>query len=195
MKTKKFKIVLEQLTTEEPQIAKEDIVVYTELQRVYEPCPEYNGKVFVAELYDERIWGRISIENDVIFLCQDAKSDGMECKDKKGHIHSWELGANVTNLIINGKKAKEYFIVPFEKTVVKIGETHKSRLTRIFYYGCSYKISEGIRSYVNAPLKGDLKRNEILVQCIVPKGARYYEGDFVLNESIASDIIKYVKII
>ena len=160
---------LHNLKTEKPQIADKDIVVYKRLKKSYEVCPEYDGKVFVAEISGRRVKGHISIQDGQMFLCQD-ELWGMSCKDKKGHDYSWMLDQYVTNLKIGDKKAKDRFITPYE-------------------------IEKGLHSYLEVPSKEEMEEDEVLVQCIIPKGSEYYEGYFGSNPSIASDTIKYVKII
>lgn len=184
---------LQNLKTEKPQIADKDIVVYKRLEKSYESCPEYDGKVFVAEICGGRVKGHISIQDGIMYLCQDER-EGTSCKDKKGYCYSWQLDFSVTNLEIGGKKAKDGFITPYQYTPIKLGETYTSSLERIERYG-NYEVEEGLHSYLEVPSKEEMEENEVLVQCIIPKGSEYYEGYFNNNPSIASDTLKYVKLI
>lgn len=183
---------LHNLKTEKPQIADKDIVVYKRLKKSYEACPEYDGKVFVAKISGRRVKGHISIQDDQMFLCQD-ELWGTSCKDKKGHDYSWILDQDVTNLKIGDKKAKDGFITPYQFTPIKLGETYTSSLKRVGRY--SFYIEKGLHSYLEVPSKEEMEKDEVLVQCIIPKGSKYYEGYFGSNPSIASDTLKYVKII
>lgn len=50
-----------------------------------------NGRFFSAKIYDDKVTGRIRVEDERVYLCQD-KRDGACCKDKLGYKYSWIVG-------------------------------------------------------------------------------------------------------
>lgn len=46
------------------------------------------GREYTAKIYGDAVSGRIQVENDKVYLCQDVKN-GADCKDKLGFKHSW----------------------------------------------------------------------------------------------------------
>lgn len=61
-----------------------------------------------------------------------------------------------------------------------------------YFYTCFYKIEEGMfHSYVNPMLKP--LSHYILLKCIIPKGAYYFEGYFEDSPSYASSQIKILE--
>lgn len=90
---------------------------------------------------------------------------------------------------------------PYKKSIVKIGETYKSKLKKINDEG-DYIITLGLHSF--ADLKNcrmdaiswyQEKFKTLYVKCVIPKGSQYYVGQFIGATSFASDTIKYLEIL
>lgn len=47
-----------------------------------------NGRFFSAKIQDDKVTGRIRVENERVYLCQD-KKNGASCEDKLGYKYSW----------------------------------------------------------------------------------------------------------
>lgn len=47
-----------------------------------------NGRFFSAKISDDKVTGRIRVEDEHVYLCQD-KRDGAYCKDRFGYKYSW----------------------------------------------------------------------------------------------------------
>lgn len=91
-------------------------------------------------------------------------------------------------------KSSNIYYTPYQLCYIEIGETYSSSeniFNSIFKY---YIEGEGIHSYIslNSAKFHDIAPNEIIVECIIPKGSWYYLGEF---DDIASNKLKYVKII
>ena len=50
-----------------------------------------NGRFFSAKIQDDKVTGRIRVEDGRVFLCQD-KKDGACCEDRLGYKYSWVVG-------------------------------------------------------------------------------------------------------
>lgn len=50
-----------------------------------------NGRLFSAKIKDDKVTGRIRVEDGRVFLCQD-KRDGASCEYKLGYKYSWVVG-------------------------------------------------------------------------------------------------------
>lgn len=73
------------------------------------------GKKFKAYIWDKQTEGRIQIEDECVFLCQNM-IDGDNCKDKLGFKYSWSVGDgsiillaqnNVSNISISPSSKEE----------------------------------------------------------------------------------------
>jgi hypothetical protein len=89
-------------------------------------------------------------------------------------------------------------MTPYRCADVEIGETYSSELVRIHEFH-TYDVTIGLHSFtslmnVHAVIYG-LGINYAIAECIIPKGAKYYEGHFDGYESIASDTIMYSKLV
>ena len=47
-----------------------------------------NGRLFSAKINGDKVTGRIRVENERVYLCQN-KRDGMPCKNRLGYKYSW----------------------------------------------------------------------------------------------------------
>jgi hypothetical protein len=78
---------------------------------------------------------------------------------------------------------------------VEIGKTYESDLEGHLYD--ENTIGKGLHSFYNiSDCEEDSLREEsdMIVECIIPKGASYHEGIFDIFPSYASNKLKYVKI-
>lgn len=49
------------------------------------------GDIFTATISDIPVEGKIQIENNIVYLCQDRRS-GDSCDNKLGYKYSWNVG-------------------------------------------------------------------------------------------------------
>lgn len=183
--------------------AEEDIVVYKYLYKIKSSIPEkvknIIGKKFFAKIRDEGVTGRLQIEYGHLYLCQNIYN-GRECGNKLGFDYSWLCDRDVTNLQIEGIEDSDdifntTYKTPFQSFPVIIGNTYESCLVLEYR-----EINEGLHSFVH---KEDCiicsKPYNVVVKCIIPKGASYYKGTFsqgfLERENYVSDKITYVEII
>ena len=93
------------------------------------------------------------------------------------------------------------YVTPVQRAEVKLGKTYKSELKKriALYKGANAigMVNEGLHSYTSYEAANkvakDLSKYKlvIIVMCMVPKGAEYYEN--VREEEIASDELRYTK--
>jgi len=104
-------------------------------------------------------------------------------------------------------EGKIMYVTPYRESLVVIGEVYKSEI-----YRDRNTIEQGLHSFAkitdcfdnsrriyNHPIyyKGkDYPVTPVLVECVIPKGARYYKGVFDGRfTSYASDTLEYVRIL
>lgn len=175
------------------KIAKEDIVCYKRLE--FLPTIDMyivkDGDEFTGVINKIECSGKISIESDGVFFCTNRSNlNGTDSKNKHGYINSWLFDITVTSIIINNKEVIDLKIVtPYRCFPIEIGKTYTSELIKRIEH-----VYEGLHSYKNSE---DAKKyyTGIYVECIIPKGSKYYEGKFIDYDAYASDKLTYVKII
>ena len=175
------------------KIAKEDIICYKRLE--YLPTIDMSdikdGDEFTGVINKIECSGKILIESNKIYFCTNhLKLNGADSKNKYEYINSWVFDNTVTSIIINNKEIIDLKIVtPYRDFLVEIGKTYNSELIKKDEY-----VHEGLHSFKNLC---DIKKyyTGIYVECIIPKGSKYYEGKFVDIDAYASDKLTYVKII
>ena len=197
MSNKRNKIMcLENVTTKEPLTAEKDITVYKYLIKTFGLVINWkdlvsHGDECVATIMHNTVKGKISIEFDKLFICtNDSNCDGRVANDMLGYKYSWVFDSSITSIIVKGNEiVGACLVTPYQSSPVKIGEEYTSEL--ILERG---DVNIGLHSYLTKPIY--LNKNEILTECIIPKGSKYFLGDFhSTQDSIASDKIKYVKIL
>ena len=175
------------------KIAKEDIVCYKRLE--FFPTIDMSnikdGDEFNGVINEFKCSGKISVESNKIYFCtNDSGLDGSDAKNKHGYKYSWVFDNDVTSIIINNKEVVDLKIAtPYKHFPIEVGKTYNSELIKI-----DEDIYEGLHSYKNSE---DAKKyyTGIYVECIIPKGSKYYEGKFADVDAYASDKLTYVKII
>lgn len=164
--------------------------------------PEYHGKDCIATINNTEIEGKFVIDkgsyHNHYFICHNNdKYNGTVCKNKLGYKYSWNVDGSVISLkiedieLIHNEYRTEIMSRP-----VEIGNTYISEVVKVKDY-----IEEGLHSFVN--LKDARKRchsNNIIVECTIPKGSKYYVGKYWLSydescKSIASTQLRYNKIV
>ena len=182
------------VTTTEPLIAEEDITVYKFIEKCFNNWKELvnHGDECIAVINNETVQGKISIDSSgELFICTDNPNfDGNYAEDMLGYNYSWAFDNDVKSLTINGKNivCLGYRTI-WQNSPVKIGKTYKSELISE-----KNTVNIGLHSYIEK----QKKYNNIykLVQCVIPKGSNYFIGDYEgRRDSIASDTLKYVKIV
>jgi hypothetical protein len=189
------------VTTTEPLIAEEDITVYKFIEKCFNNWKELvnHGDECIAVINNETVNGKISIDSsDELFICN-SKISGCFSEDMLGYKYSWIFDNNVTSIIVKNKEiikeiSKEGYRTIYQKAKVVIGETYKSKLILDIQSQINKPtVDIGLHSYIKKP---SLKLECILVECVIPKGSNYFIGDFdEIKDSIASDTLKYIKII
>ena len=102
----------------------------------------------------------------------------------------------------------KYYVTPYQKANVVIGHTYTSELIRDKHWNT---IDEGLHSFANIPdcyensrntatvfvIDGEIRHTTpVLVECFIPRGARYYKGTFNSGyESLASNELVYNRIL
>ena len=175
------------------KIAKEDIVCYKRLE-FFPTIDMYivkDGDEFHGVINECKCSGKISIESDKIFFCTNHSNlNGSDSLNKHGYINSWVFDPSVTSIIINNKEVIDLKIVtPYRRFPIEVGKTYDSKLIKKDEY-----IHEGLHSFKNLD---DAKNyySKIYAECIIPKGSKYYEGEFIDYAAYASDKLTYVKIL
>lgn len=177
----------------ESQIAKEDIICYKRLELL----PTINmsdiedGNEFTGVINTLECSGKISVESNKIYFCTNHPVlYGTDSSNKHGYIHSWVFDNTVTSIIINNIEVIDLKIAtPFRCFPIEVGKTYDSELIKKDKY-----IHEGLHSFKNLD---DAKKPyvKIYAECIIPKGSKYYEGEFIDYAAYASDKLIYVQIL
>lgn len=86
---------------------------------------------------------------------------------------------------------------PFRNASVNIGEKYTSELNSPFIFNEYRSIDVGLHSFADRSDAEDImtKNYSVIVQCIIPKGSKYYVGDYYGCVSYASNTIIYEKVI
>lgn len=92
------------------------------------------------------------------------------------------------------------YATPYQFANVKIGTTYQSKLD--VFEDPKTEVEHGLHSYAELvtidyclyPI-AIIEKTHVIVECIIPAGARYYKGLHGINESYASDEFKYVRLI
>ena len=175
------------------KIAKEDIICYKRLE--YLPIIDMStikdGDEFTGIINDVKCSGKISLEFNRIYFCTNySKLNGAASSNKHGYLYSQLFDNDATSIIVNNKELIDLKIqTPYRNFIVEIGKTYNSVLVKNNGY-----VHEGLHSYKN-PIDTKKYNYGIYVECIIPKGSKYYEGTFCNRYSYASDKLTYVKII
>lgn len=174
------------------KIAEHDIVCYKRL--LYRKMEISNGikhgDRFTAVIMGVKCRGKISICGEDVFLCtNNNKCSSWNIDDKQGYKFSWYVDYHVTSITVGGKEIRNKLMTPYRDALIEIGEEYVSGLIK---KGATVNI--GLHSFKH---EIDAKRDGggVYAECIIPKGAEYYEGNFHESECYASNRLKYVKLI
>ena len=153
---------------------------------------DWNIRDFKGILFDKLVEGKIAqIDETFILFTNDRVNNKSE--------YDWLVSGYKYMTIINHTIIpKEFLIIKYNtyyrNVFISIPSTVKSNLQKI-----GDETHEGIHSFIHindAKHAFDfLEDDVVIVECIVPKGSRYYKGKFKEYDSIASDTLQYVKII
>ena len=182
----------------EKLVATEDIKCYKVLNYAKVPTEfglTCHGKKAKAIFGNQAYYVIISIYKNDIYLCSDNRLlNGEECPKKFGKTYSWIVDNATTSVLCKKNELLcDGYRTPYQSAIVRIGETYTSELKCEDRFGEGYEVYIGLHSYVNIP-SIIISHREVLVECIIPKGASYYVGKFV-SDSYASDTLTYVKLI
>lgn len=174
--------------------AEEDIIVYKRLRKGFAPSQFNHGDSFSGIIDGYECEGKISINGADVYFCTDEpKLDGLVTSDRLGYKYSWKLDNYVQEITVNGKPVNNVLRTPYYYAIIEIGNTYLSPLKRY-----RREVHEGLHSYKEPRRKNLYKYgsiHEITVECVIPKGAKYYVGMFSDDKAYASDTLKYVKIL
>lgn len=174
--------------------ATKDIVCYKRLrlEEKIDLTKYINGASFKGIIKGIECEGHINIEIGRMYFCTDNDElDGSDCYCKRGHLYSWVYDYRVTE--INGEKPilTTLYTTIYQNFLVKIGETYTSPLEKI-----GDTIGPGLHSYADVEKAYIfIHKGEVMVKCIIPKGASYYKGTYEGGTSYASDTLTYVELI
>jgi hypothetical protein len=186
------------------KIAEEDITVYKclSIQKIVDYRHVVTGNKYVAELFNgDKICGEIGICCGITFLYHNNLNYTNDFYEYNSKYKSCTVfGRQISKLYINHKNIIiTGYVTPYRHVNVEIGKTYTAKISPK-----NERIEEGLHSFVN---KRDCiissKKDSVIVKCIIPKGSKYYSGDFVILgkkfyrtcDSIASEALKYVKIV
>lgn len=109
-------------------------------------------------------------------------------------------------LVLKNENGVSYLQTPYRDCIVSIGEIYQSKLEINYYWNCgpTKELNQGLHSFVNLEdarsshpeyyyEKGE--NSVIYVKCIIPKGTKYYLGQFDGFPSMASEKLIYLEII
>lgn len=193
----------------EKKFAKEEIVVFKVLTESYD-FSSLHGKDFSCEIADLFATGKISIYKDRLFFCtNDYHLNGVHCPEKFDFKYSYVLDSlvnldslEIDNLKFDIKTLPPTLITYYQKSIVEIGKEYKSTINI-----AHRSIEEGLHSFKyrddinlkafdkSAKIVKTFDKSAKIVQCTIPIGAVYFEGDFNARVSIASNRLRYDKII
>ena len=176
------------------QIAKEDIICYKRLKylQTIDMSTIKDGDEFNGVINKVKCSGKISIKSDKVYFCTNNPIlCGTNARNKHGYTNSWVFDQSVTSIIINNIEVINLKIAtPYRDFLIEIGKTYNSELIK----SDDGRIHEGLHSFKNSNA-AKIYNSGIYVECIIPKGSKYYEGKFNINDAYASDKLTYVKII
>ena len=181
------------------QTAKKDIVVYKALtlsrRTIISRLSEVkHGDSFTGIIRGFECKGKISIGKDgrIFFCTNDSRLGGYSTINKLGYKYSWGFGSDLHKIIVNGEIMCDTEIIGhqtfYQDFKVEIGETYTSDLEKI-----DSTIEKGLHSFKT--MKGAKSHSNIVAKCIIPKGSKYYIGEFTCETSYASDRLTYIEII
>lgn len=81
-----------------------------------------------------------------------------------------------------------FYRTPYYYMDIELGKTYYSVLEKT----CG-NIYHGLHSF--AEIQQTLYIGQVLIKCIIPKGATYYEGEGLWEPGYASNELKYIKIV
>lgn len=183
----------------EPSIATEDITVYKHLNRGpklishIKPGTPFKGKIHGRSGCLVECEGKVSLEFGEYYFCTDDPNlKGSECDEKYGYEYSWVFANTLRSIIIDEKEFLELgFKTPYRSAVVEIGKTYHSELIRE-----NRSVHVALHSFASVEAVENGRRAKVIVECIIPKGSKYYRGAFESPlDSYASDTLTYIKII
>ncbi len=176
--------------------AKEDIIVYKQVSIIPGDAIK-TGDTFTGVIKEIACSGKLSVVANNVFFCTNNRNlcgYSISGSDRLGFKYSWVLDSNVklhktfvNSSVVPIAELFSKFETIYRAFPVKLGKTYTSPLVRESYG----QVEIGLHSY-----KDILKcSNGVTIECIIPKGSKYYIGDFSRDVSYASDRLTYVKVV
>lgn len=187
------------------RIAVEDIICYKRLLYKESSCAQedllrsYDNHEFIGIINNVKCEGKIRVEDNRVYFCtNESRLDGCDCVDKLGHDFSWRFDVRIFHIAIKSTNELQTifecsYITPYRHAEVQMGKIYTSDLG-IKQYSQTDAIHQGLHSFVKSR---DAKADgpDVIVKCIIPKGAEYYEGIFYDMSAYASNQLKYIEIV
>ena len=183
----------------ELKTAKKDFVVFKVLKVICTPKqPEdewvkYHGKSFTGVIAGITCEGKIYADGENVWFCTDDWNlDGSNSPDRLGYDYSYIMDSTIISIKVDDEELMEIsrYQTPYRQSDIIPSSTVQSALVMTTYN----RIGEGIHAYMSregAEHDAGGKLDMIIVECTIPKGAEYYEGEFNHVASIAADTLIY----
>ena len=88
------------------------------------------------------------------------------------------------------------YLTTYRRSEIVIGQTYTSVLEKSDYN--KVKVDFGLHSFAEKRpccIDGMTERANVVVRCTIPKGSKYYVGEFCCEKSYASNCLRYDEII
>ncbi len=115
-----------------------------------------SGQKFKALINDIDVEGKISIEDDLIFLCQDSE-DGDFCINRYGYKYSWKLDEQVSFFQLYNTKLRKWALIE----AIRLGDEFKMFGHRATVFGNIVKFGCGDVSFTKEKVLNYIKIHKI----------------------------------
>lgn len=179
--------------------AKRDIKVWKFMRRLKDATmpdyPEGFTAPFKGVIKNILCIGIAVCKKSELYFCTDEpRLDGKPINDSTGYRYSWVYDECVDagKTTVDGMPiamSKETYATPYMSALIIMGREYTSKLNR----ESSTSIGCGLHSY--AKMKDAAENGSCVVECVIPKGSKYYAGWYCGHRSYASDRLRYVAIV
>ena len=119
---------------------------------------DQKGNSFTAMINDQECNGKIQVENDRVYLCQN-NMDGNTCIDKLGFEYSWNVDSgtpselehnDITNLVIGSLIQLDYLIYPSEEKTINVIDDNEYNGAHTYQLQNSLGFTNGKAEYIES---------------------------------------------
>ena len=201
---------LEHLTTKKPKTAKEDIVVYKWLElcipqnviiaylqehhtdKKYVPCEVEVYENISTRSKTYKLSGVLYMNTISVYILHNDSNVGGLANDKEyKYVRFFSIAVASIKIGDVLFQNKDYIQTPYKIYPIKFDTLYETKLEKH-----ESSINYGFHSFASLAAakhdSGGLYEPYIFAKCIIPKGAKYYEGKFIGEKSYASDKLKYI---